>query len=113
MSRPRGSDSAGEQRRPASRPARGREVSDLECVESAQVILAEVIATAAGAALAAVIGALRRDRASRVGAHPEPRREDMIYIWTEVHGIPLAKAESMWESYERATVVARLGLKGK
>ncbi len=82
-------------------------------MESAQIILAEVFVTAATAAVAAVTAALGRLRAGRVAVHPEPRREDMIYIWTELHGIPLAKAESMWESYERATVVARLGLKGK
>jgi len=40
-------------------------------------------------------------------------REDMIHIWTEINGIPLKKAESMWESYERAKAVTRLGLKSK
>ena len=38
-------------------------------------------------------------------------REDMIYIWTEINGIPRQKAEAIWESYERAKVVASLNLK--
>jgi hypothetical protein len=44
---------------------------------------------------------------------PEQKRQDMIYIWMEVHGISRQRAESMWESYERASAVASLGLKGK
>lgn len=83
----------------------------MEVVESARVILAEVILTGLLATALAMIEALRPR--TRVTADPEPRREDMLYIWTEVHGIPLPKAESMWESFERAATVARLGLKGK
>ena len=72
---------------------------------------------AAAAACAAVV-LRRRIRAHRAaaaaaGVTPETRRADMIYIWTHVHGIPLPRAESMWESYERASAVARLGVKGK
>jgi hypothetical protein len=61
--------------------------------------------------------AVKRRREASVAAEdnrtPEQKREDMIYIWTEVHGIPRERAESMWESYERASAVASLGLKGK
>ena len=32
---------------------------------------------------------------------PQQRREDMIYIWTEIHGIARDKAEAMYEEYER------------
>lgn len=41
------------------------------------------------------------------------RREDMIFIWTEIHGVPRERAESMYEEYERASAVASMGLKSK
>ena len=63
------------------------------------------------------VQAAKRRRAASVPVvddrTPEQKRQDMIYIWTEVHGIPRQRAESMWESYERASAVASLGLKGK
>lgn len=43
----------------------------------------------------------------------EQRRQDMIFIWTEIHGVPRERAEAIFEEYERATTVASLGLKGK
>ena len=46
-------------------------------------------------------------------AEPFRHREDMIYIWTSVHGIPRERAEAMWQEYERATAAGALGLKGK
>ena len=63
-----------------------------------------------------LVQALKRRRAATAMADdrtPEQKREDTLYIWMEVHGIPRERAESMWESYERASAVASLGLKGK
>ena len=71
---------------------------------------------AACVALPFGVQALKRRRAAAVPVDdrtPEQKRQDMIYIWTEVHGIPRERAESMWESYERASAVSSLGLKGK
>ena len=44
---------------------------------------------------------------------PEHHRRDMIYIWTELHGVPRQRAEAMYEEFERATIAASLGLRGK
>lgn len=44
---------------------------------------------------------------------PEQHRRDMIYIWTELHGVPQERAEAMYEAYERATAAASMGLRGK
>lgn len=46
-------------------------------------------------------------------AEDRRRREDMLFIWTEVHGISRNKAEAMYEDYERASTAASLGLRGK
>ncbi len=73
---------------------------------------------AAAIALVLVLRAVmkRRTAQAELDAEPAPRfdsREDMIFIWTEIHGIPREKAESMYEEYVRAATVASLGLKGK
>ena len=41
------------------------------------------------------------------------RRRDMIYIWTELHGVPHERAEAMYEEYERASAAGSMGLKCK
>ena len=55
---------------------------------------------------------LRRDETPQE-VPPGQTREDMIFIWTSIHGIPRERAEAMYEEYERATTAGSLGLRGK
>jgi hypothetical protein len=68
--------------------------------------------------MAGCLAAVRR-RARRRGPEPaaeadsDRHREDMIFIWTSIHGIPRDRAEAMYEAYQRASAAASLGLRGK
>ncbi len=81
--------------------------------------IATVIVGLAGLAIlwTAIVREQRSSRRETEGTEeshdPARRREDMIFIWTELHGVPRERAEAMFEEYERAHTAGSLGLRGK